>query len=112
MNIVSWIPNVLLRLLGRTKAKIHSEKDSQILYNKIIHVFNKLYSQFPHGTYLKDLLDKFTNDLEDAKPSSLIEKLDVDINLIDDLKQVMENFKNQFLSETEEKAKKPHEKSG
>lgn len=61
---------------------------------------------------MKDLLDKFTNDLEDAKSSSLIEKLDVDINLIDDLKQDMENFKNQFLSETEQKAKKPHEKSG
>ena len=54
----------------------------------------------------KTLLDKFTNDLEDAKSSSLIEKLDVDINLIDDLKQVMENFKNQFLSETEQKARK------
>ena len=92
---------MLHKLLGRIGLKIHSEKDSQILYNKIIGVLDKLYSEFPSPfrADLRKTLDEYTSDkLEKAKSSPMIERLDIDTNLIDDVKHVMENFNTQFLN--------------
>ena len=90
---------MLHKLLGRISRKIHSEKDSQILNNKTIDVIFKLYSRFPNPIgSLKETLDEYINDkLDKAKSSPMIERLDIDTNLIDDVKQVMENLKLSFL---------------
>ena len=75
-------------------------------------MLGKLHSQFPYGKPLREILDEIINDrLEEAKSSPLVEKFDVNVNLIDDVKQVMENFKNQYITKTGQKAKEPHEKS-
>jgi hypothetical protein len=97
---------MLHRLLLRTKNKIHSEIDRDILYSKaieLLHIFTPLLDEVE--------LDQIVNvKLRDARSSPVFEAADLDINLIDDILEVIKNFKDQFL--TEQKTQEPHKKSG
>lgn len=90
---------ILRKLLYRVKEKIHNEKDSQILYMKILELLNKLSTQFSNLNI--DRLNQITNDkLRRVKPSEYSVRLGVNTNIVKDIIATIENFKNQFLSRT------------
>jgi hypothetical protein len=86
-----------------TNSKIHSEKNSQILYMKIIDILRKMTYQRGHRGVIGEL-DRAAEKFKSSKSSPFINILDIDTNLIDDALNVIENFKNKFLTD-------PHEKS-
>jgi ribosome-associated translation inhibitor RaiA len=92
------VDSILHMLLGMISAEIHSKNDSQILYDRIINVFNKLDSQVESHT-LKDILDIPDNVFKELKSSSLIENRDIIVSFTNDLRQFTNNFKNRFFSE-------------
>lgn len=89
---------MLIRLLVKTKNKIHSEIDSNLLYSKTIDIIYKLHHYFPPEL---DVLDHIVNvKLKDAKSSPVFRASDIDIKLIDDIIEVIQNFKNLFPIES------------
>ena len=102
-NYYDCIITIVDILVDITNNKIHSEKDSQILYRKIIDILRKITYQRGHRGIIGKL-DEATEKFKNSKSSPFINILDIDINLIDDNVSVIDNFKKQFLTE-------PHEKS-
>jgi hypothetical protein len=102
-NYYDCIITIVDKLVDITNNKIHSEKDSQILYRKIIDILRKITYQRGHRGIIGKL-DEATQKFKNSKSSPFINILDIDINLIDDNVSVIDNFKKQFLTE-------PHEKS-
>lgn len=85
---------MLLRLLVRTKNEIRSEKDSALLYRKAIDILNKLHHYFPRES---DILDHIVSvKLKNAKSSPIFGATNVDIDLIDDLIEIIYQFKKMF----------------
>ena len=79
--------------------KIHSDKDLQILYAKIIKLMRKVSKQFPRNAKFTldgiiDYLGEFTSK-KDIK--AYAQKHTININLINDVILTVENFKNEFL---------------
>jgi hypothetical protein len=79
--------------------KIHSDKDLQILYAKIIKLMRKVSKQFPRNAKFTldgiiDYLGEFTSK-KDIK--AYAQKHTININLISDVVRTVENFKNEFL---------------
>lgn len=79
--------------------KIHSDKDLQILYAKIIKLMRKVSKQFPRNAKFTldgiiDYLGEFTSK-KDIK--AYAQKHTININLINDVIHTVENFKNEFL---------------
>ena len=102
-NYYDCIITIVDKLVDITNNKIHSEKDSQILYRKIIDILRKITYQRGHRGIIGKL-DEATQKFKNSKSSPFINILDIDINLIDDNVSVIDNFEKQFLTE-------PHEKS-
>lgn len=78
------IHEILFRLLGRIKANIHSEIDSNILYSKIVEILSNPDSDLPPGF---DVLNLIVNhNLKEARSSPMFEAADIDPKVIDDIK--------------------------
>jgi hypothetical protein len=79
--------------------KIHSDKDLQILYTKIIKLMRKVSKQFPRNA--KFTLDGIINYLGEFTSKKEIKAYakqhTININLISDVVHTVENFKNEFL---------------
>ena len=102
-NYYDFITIIVHKLVDITNSKIHSEKDSQILYMKIINILKKMTYQRGHRGVI-DGLDRTAEKFKNSRSSPFINILDIDISLIDDALSVIENFKSKFLID-------PHEKS-
>lgn len=102
-NYYDCIITIVDKLVDITNNKIHSEKDSQILYMKIIDILRKITYQRGHRGVIGEL-DEAAEKFKNSKSSPFINILDIDINLIDDNVSVIENFKKQFLTESHEKS--------
>ncbi|MDW0128607.1 MAG: hypothetical protein QOK87_09560, partial [Nitrososphaeraceae archaeon] len=80
--------------------RIHSGKDLQILYTKIIKLMRKVSKQFPRnarGTL--DGIINFIGEFTSKKDIRLYaQKHNININLIDHVIDTVENFKNEFLA--------------
>ena len=103
-NYYDFITNIVHKLVDITNSRIHSEKDSQILYMKIIDILRKMTYQRGHRGVIAEL-DGAAKKFKISRSSPFINILDIDINLIDDALKVIENFKSKFLTD-------PHEKPG
>jgi hypothetical protein len=80
--------------------RIHSDKDLQILYTKIIKLMRKVSKQFPRnakGT-LVGIIDFITEFTSKKDIRLYAQKHNININLIDDVIDTVENFKNEFLA--------------
>lgn len=79
--------------------RIHSDKDLQILYTKIIKLIRKVSKQFPRDA--KFTLDGIINYLGEFTSKKDIrvyaQKHNININLISHVIDTVENFKNEFL---------------
>ena len=79
--------------------RIHSDKDLQILYTKIIKLMRKVSRQFPRNA--KGTLDGIINFIGEFTSKKDIrvyaQKHNININLINDVIDTVENFKNEFL---------------
>ena len=102
-NYYDFITTIVHKLVDITNSKIHSEKNSQILYMKIIDILRKMTYQRGHRGVIGEL-DRAAEKFKSSKSSPFINILDIDINLLDDALNVIENFKSKFLTD-------PHEKS-
>jgi len=102
-NYYDFITTIVHKLVDITNSKIHSEKNSQILYMKIINILRKMTYQRGHRGVIGEL-DGAAEKFKNSKSSAFINILDIDINLIDDALNVIQNFKSKFLTD-------PHEKS-
>jgi hypothetical protein len=83
----------------RIDERIHSDKDLQILYAKIIKLMRKVSKQFPRNAKFTldgiiDYLGEFTSK-KDIRIYA--QKHNININLINDVIHTVENFKNEFL---------------
>jgi hypothetical protein len=83
----------------RIDERIHSDKDLQILYAKIIKLMRKVSKQFPRNAKFTldgiiDYLGEFTSK-KDIRIYA--QKHNININLISDVIHTVENFKNEFL---------------
>ncbi|MGE5705162.1 MAG: hypothetical protein ACM3XP_00410 [Nitrososphaerales archaeon] len=83
----------------RIDERIHSDKDLQILYAKIIELMRKVSKQFPRNAKFTldgiiDYLGEFTSK-KDIRIYA--QKHNININLISDVIHTVENFKNEFL---------------
>lgn len=113
IDTLSWaiaVDTTLHMLLDRVSAKIHSKNDSQILYDKIISLFNKLDSQVKPYT-IKTLTNISESIFKELKSPSLVENSDIVLSFTKDLRQFINNFKNRFSSNDSsvgQKTKKPH----
>ena len=80
--------------------KIHSDKDFQILYTKIIKLMRKVSKQFPRNA--KGTLDgiiNFIGEFTSKKDIRLYaQKHNINIDLINDVIDTVEIFKNEFLA--------------
>ena len=80
--------------------RIHSDKDFQILYTKIIKLMRKVSKQFPRNA--KGTLDgiiNFIGEFTSKKDIRLYaQKHNINIDLINDVIDTVENFKNEFLA--------------
>ena len=80
--------------------RIHSDKDLQILYTKIIKLMRKVSKQFPRnakGT-LDGIID-FIGEFISKKDIRLYaQKHNININLINNVIDTVENFKSEFLA--------------
>ena len=80
--------------------RINSDKDLQILYTKIIKLMRKVSKQFPRNA--KVTLDGIINYLGEFISKKDIrvyaQKHNININLINDVIDTVENFKNEFLA--------------
>lgn len=102
-NYYDSITAIVDKLVDITNNKIHSEKDSQILYRKIIDILRKIIYQKGHRGFIGEL-DEAVKKFKNSKSSPFINILDIDINLIDDNVGVIEKFKKQFLTESHAKS--------
>lgn len=79
--------------------RIHSDKDLQILYTRILKLMRKVSKQFPRNA--KFTLDGIINYLGEFTSRKDIkvyaQKHNININLISDVIDTVENFKNEFL---------------
>ncbi|HSA72944.1 MAG TPA: hypothetical protein VLD84_03220 [Nitrososphaeraceae archaeon] len=96
-NYYDCITAIVDKLVDITNNKIHSEKDSQILYRKIIDILRKIIYQKGHRGFIGEL-DEAVKKFKHSKSSPFLNILDIDINLIDDTVSLIENFKKQFLN--------------
>ena len=80
--------------------RIHSDKDFQILYTKIIKLMRKVSKQFPRNA--KGTLDgiiNFIGEFTSKKDIRLYaQKHNINIDLINDVIDTVEIFKNEFLA--------------
>jgi len=80
--------------------RIHSDKDLQILYTKIIKLMRKVSKQFPRNA--KGTLDGIINFIGEVTSKKDIrlyaQKHNINIDLINDVIDTVENFKNEFLA--------------
>ena len=80
--------------------RIHSDRDLQILYTRIIKLMRKVSKQFPRNA--KGTLDgiiNFINEFTSKKDIRLYaQKHKININLINDVIDTVEDFKNEFLA--------------
>jgi len=80
--------------------RIHSDKDFQILYTKVIKLMRKVSKQFPRNA--KGTLDgiiNFIGEFTSKKDIRLYaQKNNINIDLINDVIDTVENFKNEFLA--------------
>jgi hypothetical protein len=80
--------------------RIHSDRDLQILYTKIIKLMRKVSKQFPRNA--KGTLDGIINFICEFTSKKDIrvyaQKHNININLINDVIDTVENFKNEFLA--------------
>jgi len=80
--------------------RIHSDRDLQILYTKIIKLMRKVSKQFPRNA--KGTLDGIINFISEFTSKKDIrlyaQKHNININLINDVIDTVENFKNEFLT--------------
>lgn len=102
-NYYDFITTIVHKLVDVTNSKIHSEKDSQILYMKIIDILRKMTYQRGHRGVIGEL-DRAAEKFKISKSSPFINILEIDIDLIDDALSVIENFRSKFLAD-------PHVKS-
>jgi hypothetical protein len=104
------IDGILHRLLYIVSQKIHDEKDSRILYIKILDVLNKLTRQFSKIDQNR-LYNNRINALRGVESlSSYAESLGVNVKLKDDVIHVIEHFMKEFLTETEQSRSKRYQK--
>ena len=103
---------ILQSLLYTINNEIHSEKDSQILYTKILDLLNKLTLQFSDLNPIDKLNDILYNKLRKVKSSPYIESLGINLKTAYDTIDVIEKFKKEFLSEDIQRTKNLPEKSG
>jgi hypothetical protein len=96
-NYYDSITAIVDKLVEITNNKIHSEKDSQVLYLKIIDILRMIIYQKGHRGFIGEL-DEAAKKFKKSKSSPFINILDIDIKLIDDTVSVIENFKKQFLN--------------
>ena len=97
-NYYNFITVIVHKLIDITNSKIRSEKDSQILYTKIIDILRKMTYQRGYRGVIGEL-DGAAEKFKTSKSSPFINILDIDINLIDDAVSVIDNFKNKFLTD-------------
>jgi hypothetical protein len=79
--------------------KIHSDKDLQILYTKIIKLMRKVSKQFPRNAkFTLDGIIAYLGEFTSKKDiKAYAQKHTININLISDVVDTVENFKNEFL---------------
>lgn len=79
--------------------KIHSDKDLQILYTKIIKLMRKVSKQFPRNAkFTLDGIIAYLGEFTSKKDiKAYAQKHTININLISDVVHTVENFKNEFL---------------
>jgi hypothetical protein len=79
--------------------KIHSDKDLQILYTKIIKLMRKVSKQFPRNVkFTLDGIIAYLGEFTSKKDiKAYAQKHTININLISDVVDTVENFKNEFL---------------
>ena len=97
-NYYNFITVIVHKLIDITNSKIRSEKDSQIIYTKIIDILRKMTYQRGYRGVIGEL-DVAAEKFKTSKSSPFINILDIDINLIDDAVSVIDNFKNKFLTD-------------
>lgn len=100
-NYYNFITVIVHKLIDITNSKIRSEKDSQILYAKIIDILRKVTYQRGHRGVIGEL-DRAAEKFKTSKSSPFINILDIDISLIDDAVSVIDNFKDKFLTDPHE----------
>ena len=96
---------ILHKLLSIVNEEILIEKDSQILYMKILDLLNKLSAQFSNID-LNDKLESMNNELKNVKSSEKSERLNLDVKLADEVIVTLENFKTQFLVDAKQEARR------
>ncbi len=79
--------------------RIHSDKDLQKLYTKIIRLMRKVSRQFPRNAKVTlDGIISYLGEFTSKKDIRVYaQKHDININLISDVIDTVENFKNEFL---------------
>jgi hypothetical protein len=79
--------------------KIHSDKDLQMLYTKIIKLMRKVSKQFPRNAkFTLDGIIAYLGEFTSKKDiKAYAQKHTININLISDVVDTVENFKNEFL---------------
>jgi hypothetical protein len=103
---------ILHSLLYTINNEIHFEKDSQILYTKILDLLNKLTLQFSDLNPTDKLNDILYNKLRKVKSSPYIESLGINPKTAYDTIDIIEKFKKEFLNEDEQKIQKLGQDSG
>jgi len=103
--IYDLFDRVLHLILRLTTENISSEKDSKILYNKIIQVLTKVHSDYTFEIKLKNMLNA---RLGKISIKDYFESAGFDANLIHDMIETIESVEKELLTKSEQKDR--HEK--
>jgi len=105
-NYVQIIETMLHILTVRINDNIHSDKDLQILYTKIIKLIRKVSEYEPgfHTMSLVTLLEHHIRQVQSNEPVRVYaNKNEINLRAADSVIASVEKFKKEFLSETEQK---------
>jgi hypothetical protein len=93
----AFFSTMLQALLWHTADRIHSERDSHVLFNRIVKLMLKLRDQFSNAPYFNVTLGSYHWHFED-EISLTVKKLGVKGKLIKDLKILREDLEQKVLS--------------
>lgn len=104
-NYVQIIETMLHILTIQIDDKIHSDKDLQILYTKVIKLIRKI-SQVKPDFHTMELINHLINNMSETRSNEDVrlyaEKHEINLKVANNLIASVENFKKQFLSEQKE----------
>ena len=110
-NYIVSIKTILDFLVVMTAYKIRSEKDLLILDKKSAELTERINS---HPSYNRNWLNDINSNIKNLKKmeAAFIRKYPNINKWFDNLISCLEDFKKDYLSETQQHIKDPHEKSG